>query len=165
VVVAASRFAGGPLVQAGFGLCFVAFGGAVAVVLVAPQLEPARRRRRATAVLAAATLASMWLPAYEGVAVRTGRLVVESGWTGLDPVSLVAIATMVAVIAWPRSRADIALGAAASAAGLLVGNLLIQSFTARPTSVRYGLGVAAALAGATAVVAFATRAPGVRDRR
>ena len=165
MVVAASRFAGGPLVQLGFGLCFIAFGGAIAVVLVALQLEPARRRHVATAVLAVATVASLWLPAYEGVARRTGHLVVESGWTGLDPVSLVAIAAMVAVILWPRTRADLAVGAAASAAGLLVGNWLIQAFTARPTSVRFGLGVAAALAVATVAVGFVTGARGVRDRR
>ena len=160
---AASRFAGGPLVQIGFGLCFVAFGGALAVVLVALQAEPARHRSPATAVLALATVGMLWLPAYEGVAKRSGQLVVESGWSGLDPVSLVAIAAMVLVIVWPRTRADVALGAAASVAGLLVGNWLIQAFTARPTNVRFGLGVGAIVAVATAFVAAATLAPRVRE--
>ena len=162
---AASRFAGGPFVQLGFVLCFVAFGGAITVVLVALQLGPDQRRSPATVVLAAATVATLWLPAYEGIATRTGRLVVESGWTGLDPVSLVAIVAMAAVLAWPRTRADVAAGAAASAAGLLVGNWLIQTFTTRATSVRFGLGVGASLAIATAVVAAATAARGVRDHR
>jgi hypothetical protein len=165
-VIAASRFDGGPLVQLGFGLCFVSFGGAIAVLLLMFQLDRAPRgpARIAVCALTIGAVGALWLPAYEGVSRDTGTLVVESGWSGLDPVSVVAVVAMAAVMAAvtlvPRVSSKVVAGAAASQAGLLVGNLLIQAFTERPTSVRFGLPVASGLS----VAAVLASLVGVRER-
>jgi hypothetical protein len=161
-VIAASRFDGGPLVQLGFGLCFVSFGGALAVLLLMFQLDRAPRgpARIAVCALAIGAVGALWLPAYEGVSRDTGTLVVESGWSGLDPVSVVAVVAMAAVTLVPRVSSKVVAGAAASQAGLLVGNLLIQAFTERPTSVRFGLPVASGLS----VAAVLASLVGVRER-
>jgi hypothetical protein len=160
-VTAASRFDGGPLVQLGFGLCFVAFGGAIAVPLLASQLERVPRRPLGivVGVVSVGAAAALWLPAYQGVYADTGALVVESGWSGLDPLSVMGILGMAAVTLVPRVSPHAVAAAAASQAGLLLGNLLIQAFTDRPTSLRFGLPVATGLSIAAVLVSLA----GVRD--
>jgi hypothetical protein len=160
-LTAASRFDGGPFVKLGFALCFAAFGGAIAVVLLAFQLDRGRWRGLTVVIslLSFGAIAALWLPAYEGVSGVTGSLRVETGWSGLDPVSLVGIVAMAVVTIVPRVSPQIVAGAAASQAGLFVGNLLIQAFTERPTSLRFGLPVASGLSAA----AFLTSLTGVRE--
>jgi hypothetical protein len=160
-VIVASRFDGGPLVQLGFCLCFVAFGGAIAVLVLAFQLERVPRSPvgNLVAVLTFGAVGAMWFPAYQGVYGETGALVVESGWSGLDPVSLAGIVAMAVVTLVPRLSPQVVAGAAASQAGLLLGNLLIQAFTDRPTSLRFGVPLAAGLSVAAVIASLA----GVRE--
>jgi len=169
-VIAASRFEGGPLVHLGFGLVFVAFGAAIAVVLLAVQFDrvPAPRRWPLVAAVPAwAAVVALWLPAYEGVLRQSGRMRVESGWSGIDPVSTTAIVAMALIVLVPRLSSSLVIGALASQAGLFAGNWLIQSFTDRPTNIRYGLSVATVLSlGALgAALVGAKREAGVRGRR
>jgi hypothetical protein len=160
-VIVASRYDGGALVKLGFALCFAAFGGSLAVVVLAFQIDRARWRRLTGVVslLCVGAIGALWFPAYEGIDTVTGTLRIETGWSGLDPVSLVAIITMAAVTLVPRVSPQIVAGAAASQAGLFVGNLLIQAFTERPTSMRFGLPIATGLS----VAAFLTSLAGVRE--
>lgn len=160
-MIAASRFDGGALVKLGFALTFTAFGGSIAVLLLALQLDRGRWRKVTLVVvlLSLGAIAALWFPAYEGIYRDTGALKVETGWSGLDPVSLLGILTMAAVMLVPRVSPQIVAGAAASQAGLLVGNLLIQAFTERPTDLRFGLPVASGLSAA----AFLTSLAGVRE--
>jgi hypothetical protein len=124
------------------------------------------------AVVAAATavmVAALGLPSHEGWA-PDGRFLVESGWVGLDPFSTSAMAAMAAMAVWlvARTRGGddrhlVLASLAASAGGLGLGNLMIQSTTTRGSEPRvgaylYGAAGALALVGAALQLRSAGRA-------
>jgi hypothetical protein len=142
-VLAASRFEGGTWVRVGFLLTYGAFGyGCVVVGLAAARFRDLRLRPSACGLLAAVAIASLALPAIEFPAETL------NGFQGLDLLSVIAAVALAGTAIVSRSFRAVA---ALCLAGILAGNLLIQHFTTRGSTDRYGLAVATVAAVASTV--------------
>jgi len=161
-MIAASRFEGGSLVRVGFLLTYAAFAyGCVvngAAVLRVRQVRASRPRAGGLIVAAASagSIATLSLPAirfpYETL----------SGFEGLDILSVVivvALALVLVIGGFTTGFDSLRRPAAACLVGVLGGNLMIQRFTTRGTSVEYGLWWATGIAGVALVAALGVRGP------
>lgn len=91
-------------------------------------------------------LSSLALPWMSGLSAGDRRELVESGWTGLDPLTTGAICGLcglaVLYVIYRRAggehRQILMLSTAWCLLGLVVGNLVIQSTTSRGSSVEWG---------------------------
>jgi hypothetical protein len=164
--MAASRFEGGSWVRVGFLLTYIAFAYGCVVVGAAALRVPSFWRAKGptadsadarvkwlAAAFAVASIAALALPA---IRFPTETL---SGFRGLDTLSvIIAVALGFVVFAGMSSTFDsLRLSAASCLAGVLGGNLVIQRFTTRGTTVEYGLWWATGLALLTCVAALGVR--------
>jgi hypothetical protein len=171
-VIAASRFEGGSWVRVGFLLTYTAFAyGCVVVGAAALRLPHHWRRpgieaptghldapestwlRWVAAASAVASIAALALPA---IRFPTETL---SGFRGLDALSVIIAVSLASVVFAGVSSpfARLRLSAASCLAGVLGGNLVIQRFTTRGTTVEYGLWWATGLALLACVAALGVR--------
>lgn len=133
--------------RVGFLLTYAAFAyGCVVIGLAVGRFRDLRPRWSGPGLLAISAIGALALPAIEFPAETL------NGFQGLDLLSLVASIGLAAVTvtAVPLRRM-----AAACLVGILGGNLLIQHFTTRGSTDRYGLFVAAVAAGGAALWAAA----------
>jgi hypothetical protein len=165
--MAASRFEGGSWVRVGFLLTYTASAYGCVVVGAAVLRLPSfwRHRVRDTgsgdariawvmAIAAVCSVAALALPA---IRFPTETL---NGFEGLDLLSVVIVSALALVIligGFTRGFGALPLSAAACLAGVLAGNLLIQRFTTRGTSVEYGLWWATGLAGVALIASLGVR--------
>ena len=160
MILAASRFEGGSWVRVGFLVTYTAF--AYGCVVVGAAVLRVRRIRgpRAdvgglvAAIAAVAAVVALTLPA---IRLPTETL---SGFEGLDLLSLLivlALALVILIDAFGRTFGTLVLPATGCLAGVLGGNLLIQRFTTRGTSVEYGLWWATGMAGVALIASLGVR--------
>ena len=144
--LAASRFEGGSWVRIGFLATYTAFAygcvvvGWAALRLWRPDVRDAgpggARKRWGAAVLAVVSVGALALPAIEFPDETL------SGFRGLDALSVimtVALAVVIVTAAFVTKLDDLRVPASVCLTGVLAGNLLIQRFTTRGTTVGYGL--------------------------
>jgi hypothetical protein len=163
VVIAVSRFEGGSWVRAGFLITYAAFAyGCVVVGAAALRFRQLRFVRAEALGLVAAAFAAVAIAALALPAIRFPAETLN-GFEGLDLLSVViviALAVLIVVAGFSGALDTLRWPAAACLTGVLAGNLIIQRFTTRGTSVEYGLWWATAMAGMALVAAL-----GVRGRR
>jgi hypothetical protein len=169
-VIAVSRFEGGSWVRVGFLLTYGAFAyGCVVVGAAALRLPSFWRPRspdvgsgdarigwvgRVAAAAAVASIAALALPAIRFPAETL------NGFEGLDLLSVfivIALTAVVLVAGFSRTFDSLLSAAAACLAGVLAGNLLIQRYTTRGTSVEYGLWWATGLAVVAVIASLGVR--------
>ena len=159
-MIAASRFEGGTWVRLGFLLTYAAFAyGCVVVGAAALRVRNLRGTRRKVGGLLVAALA---VAAVTALALPAIRFPAETlnGFEGLDLLSLLMVLALALVLVLgglTGTLDSLRPAAAACLTGVLGGNLLIQRFTTRGTSVEYGLWWATAFAGAALVAALGVR--------
>jgi hypothetical protein len=167
--MAVSRFEGGSWVRVGFLLTYIAFAYGCVVLGAAvlrlrsfwrPEIRNVgsgdARMRRVVAASAVASIAALTLPAIRFPAETL------SGFEGLDKLSILitsALALVLLIGGFTRTFGTLLLPAAACLAGVLGGNLLIQRFTTRGTSVEYGLWWATGMAGVAVIASLGVRGP------
>ena len=166
-MIALSRFEGGSWVRVGFLLTYTAFAYGCVVVgaatLRAPSFWRAKdpdadfsdaRTRWIAVVGAVASTAALALPA---IRFPTKTL---NGFEGLDLLSVLivlALALVIVIGGFTSTLGTLRLPAAACLAGVLAGNLVIQRFTTRGTTVEYGLWWATGLAVVGCIAALGVR--------
>ncbi len=137
-MLAASRFEGGSWVRAGFLLTYAAFAyGCVVTGMAVLHLRSVRLRASLAGVLAAGAIGALALPAIEFPDETL------NGFRGLDVLSVIVAVALAAVVIVDGSMR---LAAALCLAGVLTGNWLIQHYTTRGSTDRYGLLVACSAA-------------------
>lgn len=158
--MAVGRFEGGSWVRVGFLLTYAAFAyGCVVVGAAALRVRQLRGPRAplggvVAAAAAAAAVVALVLPA---IRFPTETL---SGLEGLDRLSLLivlALALVVLVAGFTRAFETLRSPATACLTGVLAGNLLIQRFTTRGTSVEYGLTWATGMAAVALIASLGVR--------
>jgi hypothetical protein len=168
-LIAASRFEGGSWVRIGFLLTYTAFAYGCVVVGAAvvrvpsfwrPQIRNAGRRdartrwRWGASFAAVAAVAALAMPA---IRFPTETL---SGFEGLDLLSVLIVLALALVLVaggFTSTFDSLRPPAAVCLAGVLGGNLLIQRFTTRGTSVEYGLWWATGMAGVAVIASLGVR--------
>jgi hypothetical protein len=165
-----SRFEGGSWVRVGFLLTYAAFAYGCVVVGAAVLRIPAFWRPRdpdrdsgdarikwvtaVTALSAVGAVAALALPAIRFPAETL------NGFEGLDLLSVLIVLALAFVLlagGLTGTFASLRLPAAACFTGVLAGNLVIQRFTTRGTSVEYGLWWATGAAAVSMVAALGVR--------
>ena len=164
--MAASRFDGGSWVRVGFLLTYTAFAyGCVVVGAAVLRMRRVRGPRAEAGALVVAAAAAMAVAALALPAIRFPNETLN-GFEGLDllSVSIVLALGLVLLVGGVTSTFDsLRLPAAACLGGVLAGNLLIQRFTTRGTSVEYGLWWATGISGVALIASLGVR--GRQDER
>jgi hypothetical protein len=154
----------GVVVGVGYVLVYLGFGyGLTTLWLATTRLRSrARRRQTPTAVVAAcfgvACVGAFWLPAISGLPQGT-----LNSWRGLDPLSTVVSVVLVVALAVHAAlpsaggdlRAVLIASMSGSLAAVVVGNAVIQTFTARDSDAEWGLYTAAGAALAATIAGVA----------
>ncbi|MEY2423638.1 MAG: hypothetical protein QOI95_3705 [Acidimicrobiaceae bacterium] len=159
-MVGASRFEGGSWVRVGFLLTYGAFAyGCVVVGAAAVRVRHLQGSRpgRVALVASAAVVAAVAALSLPAIRFPTETL---TGFEGLDLLSVlivIALAGVVVAAGFVRAFETLRSAAAACLTGVLAGNLLIQRFTTRGTSVAYGLWWATGLAVVALIAALGVR--------
>jgi hypothetical protein len=158
--MAVSRFEGGSWVRVGFLVTYAAFAyGCVVVGAAAVRWRQLRWTRTAALGLVAALGSVAAVGALTLPAIRFPDETLN-GFEGLDLLSVlvaVALAVVVLLAGFTEGLESLRLPAAACLTGDLAGNLIIQRFTTRGTSVEYGLWWATAMAGVALIAALGVR--------
>jgi hypothetical protein len=164
---AASRFEGGAWVRVGFLLTYTGFAYGCVVVGAAVLRVPSfwRPKDPNTAagaaglkwVVAAGAVGSVAALALPAIRFPTETL---NGFEGLDLLSVsivMALALVILIGGFTRAFGTLKLPAAACLAGILGGNLIIQRFTTRGTSVEHGLWWATGMAAVALIASLGVR--------
>ncbi|MBV6508223.1 MAG: hypothetical protein JJLCMIEE_01283 [Acidimicrobiales bacterium] len=146
------------MTDVGFLIVYLAWGFGVATIVAGLALlgrsqdrspSPSGRQLIGLAVTLVGCLgllASLALPWISGLSAGDQRELVESGWTGLDPLTTGAIAGLCGLaglyVLYRRGggvyRRLLMLSTGWCVLGLVVGNLVIQSTTSRGSSMEWG---------------------------
>jgi hypothetical protein len=158
--MAVSRFEGGSWVRVGFLLTYTAFAyGCVVVGAAALRIRRVQGPRADVPALVAALAA---VAAVAALALPAIRFPAEtlSGFEGLDLLSVLivlALALVILIGGFTSTFGTLLVPATGCLVGVLGGNLLIQRFTTRGTSVEYGLWWATGMAAVALIAALGVR--------